>query len=75
MCQLLAMISSGDHGWLLMRPTLTLSFQSVMALCVTNLCALLVHDLGIDTYFETGKWSLDSIFMGRLRAGDDHSGG
>lgn len=47
--------------------TLALTFQSVMALCVTNLCAssgcltwLLM------TYYETGKWSVDSAFMGAI---------
>ncbi|KAJ9148870.1 Ammonium transporter [Pleurostoma richardsiae] len=47
--------------------TLTLSFQSVMALCVTNLCASAgACTWACMTYFESGKWSLDATFMGAL---------
>jgi len=47
--------------------TLTLSFQSVMALCVTNLCASAgALTWGLTTFFETGRWSIDSIFMGAI---------
>ncbi|KAK4110962.1 Rh-like protein/ammonium transporter [Canariomyces notabilis] len=47
--------------------TLSLSFQSVMALCVTNLCASAgALTWACMTYFETGKWSIDSTFMGAI---------
>lgn len=47
--------------------TLALNFQSVMALCVTNLCASSgALTWACMTYFETGRWSLDSIFMGAI---------
>ena len=47
--------------------TLTLSFQSIMALCVTNLCASAgALTWTCMTYFESGKWSLDSTFMGAI---------
>ncbi|KAI1853983.1 hypothetical protein JX266_001124 [Neoarthrinium moseri] len=47
--------------------TLALNFQSVMALCVTNLCASSgALTWACITYFETGKWSLDSTFMGAI---------
>jgi Amt family ammonium transporter len=47
--------------------TLTLSFQSVMALCVTNLCASTgALTWGLINYVETGRFSLDSIFMGAI---------
>jgi ammonia channel protein AmtB len=47
--------------------TLQLSFQSVMALCVTNLCASAgALTWACMTFYETGKWSLDSTFMGAL---------
>ena len=56
MCQLLAMVT-----------TLRLSFQSVMALCVTNLCAAAgALTWATSTYLETGKWSLDSTFLGAI---------
>lgn len=46
---------------------LTLNFQAVMALCVTNLCASAgALTWACMTYFETGKWSIDSIFMGAI---------
>ncbi|KAI0128778.1 ammonium transporter AmtB-like domain-containing protein [Xylariales sp. AK1849] len=47
--------------------TLALNFQSVMALCVTNLCASSgALTWACITYFETGKWSMDSTFMGAI---------
>lgn len=47
--------------------TLTLSFQSLMALAVTNLCASSgALTWGLMNYFETGRWSIDSIFMGAI---------
>ncbi|KAK3352665.1 ammonium transporter AmtB-like domain-containing protein [Lasiosphaeria hispida] len=66
--QLLAMIIIWG-AWLAFDAgtTLALNFQSVMALCVTNLCASsgALTWVGM-TYFETGKWSLDSTFMGAI---------
>ncbi|KAI5359801.1 Putative ammonium transporter, ammonium/urea transporter [Septoria linicola] len=47
--------------------TLSLTFQSVLALCVTNLCASAgALTWSCITYFETGRWSIDSVFMGAL---------
>ena len=47
--------------------TLTFSFQSVMALCVTNLCASAgALTWACITFYETGRWSIDSIFMGAI---------
>jgi Amt family ammonium transporter len=47
--------------------TLSLNFKSVMALCVTNLCASGgAMTWALMTYYETGKWSLDSTFMGAI---------
>lgn len=47
--------------------TLALTFQSVMALCVTNLCAAAgCLTWMLMTFFETGKWSVDSAFMGAI---------
>lgn len=47
--------------------TLTLSFQSVMALCVTNLCASAgALTWGFMNFYETGRWSIDAIFMGAI---------
>lgn len=38
-----------------------------MALCVTNLCASAgAITWALITFFETGKWSLDSTFMGAI---------
>lgn len=46
---------------------LTLNFQAVMALCVTNLCASSgAMTWALMTYYETGKMSIDSIFMGAI---------
>lgn len=47
--------------------TLSLNFKSIMAMCVTNLCASGgAITWACMTYYETGKWSLDSIFMGAI---------
>ncbi|EME83989.1 uncharacterized protein MYCFIDRAFT_152269 [Pseudocercospora fijiensis CIRAD86] len=47
--------------------TLSLTFQSVMALCVTNLCASAgALTWACTTFAETRKWSLDSTFMGAI---------
>ncbi|KXT04213.1 hypothetical protein AC578_72 [Pseudocercospora eumusae] len=47
--------------------TLSLTFQSVMALCVTNLCASAgALTWACMTFAETRKWSLDSTFMGAI---------
>jgi ammonia channel protein AmtB len=63
MCQLLTLVVIWN-SWLAFDAgtTLSLNFKSVMAMCVTNLCA----SAGAMTYFETGKWSLDSTFMGAI---------
>ncbi|EXJ55648.1 hypothetical protein A1O7_08577 [Cladophialophora yegresii CBS 114405] len=68
MCQVLALIIIWG-SWLAFDAgtALTLSFQSVMALCVTNLCASAgALTWASITYFETGRWSLDSTFMGAI---------
>jgi Amt family ammonium transporter len=68
LCQVLAMISIWG-SWLAFDAgtVLAFNFKSVMALCVTNLCAasgaltwLLI------TYGESGRWSFDSCFMGAI---------
>ncbi|ETS88258.1 hypothetical protein PFICI_02086 [Pestalotiopsis fici W106-1] len=67
-CQLIALIIIWG-SWLAFDAgtTLALNFQSVMALCVTNLCASSgALSWVCMTYFETGKWSLDSTFMGAI---------
>ncbi|KAK4496738.1 hypothetical protein PRZ48_012721 [Zasmidium cellare] len=47
--------------------TLSLTFQSVMALCVTNLCASAgAITWMLITFAETRKWSIDSCFMGAI---------
>ncbi|KAK3324014.1 ammonium transporter AmtB-like domain-containing protein [Cercophora scortea] len=47
--------------------TLAFNFQSVMALCVTNLCASAgALTWGVMAFYETGKWSIDAIFMGAI---------
>ncbi|KAK4640697.1 hypothetical protein QC761_0094610 [Podospora bellae-mahoneyi] len=46
---------------------LALNFQSVMALCVTNLCAASgALTWSVMTFLESGKWSLDATFMGAI---------
>lgn len=47
--------------------TLSLNFKSIMAMCVTNLCASAgAMTWACMTFYETGKWSLDSTFMGAI---------
>jgi Amt family ammonium transporter len=47
--------------------TLAFNFKSVMALCVTNLCAATgALTWMLYTYLEVGRWSLDSCFMGAI---------
>lgn len=68
MCQLLALVIIWN-SWLAFDAgtTLSLNFKSVMAMCVTNLCASAgAMTWASMTYFETGKWSLDSTFMGAI---------
>jgi ammonia channel protein AmtB len=68
MCQLLAMVIIWS-SWLAFDAgtTLSLNFKSVMAMCVTNLCASAgALTWSSITYIETGKWSLDSTFMGAI---------
>jgi Amt family ammonium transporter len=68
MCQLLAMVVIWG-SWLAFDAgtALSLNFKSIMALCVTNLCASGgAMTWAAITYFESGKWSLDSTFMGAI---------
>ncbi|KAF2096811.1 putative ammonium transporter [Rhizodiscina lignyota] len=68
MAQILAMVIIWG-SWLAFDAgtTLALNFKSVMALCVTNLCASAgAITWVLITYFETGLWSLDSTFMGAI---------
>jgi len=68
MSQLIALIIIWN-SWLAFDAgtTLSLNFKSIMALCVTNLCASAgAMTWACITYFETGKWSLDSTFMGAI---------
>jgi ammonia channel protein AmtB len=68
MSQLLALVIIWN-SWLAFDAgtTLSLNFKSVMAMCVTNLCASAgAMTWASMTYFETGKWSLDSTFMGAI---------
>lgn len=68
MCQLLALIIIWG-SWLAFDAgtTLSLNFKSVMAMCVTNLCASAgALTWACLTYWESGKWSLDSTFMGAI---------
>lgn len=47
--------------------TLSFNFKSVHALCVTNLCAAAgAMTWNIITYYESGKFSLDSTFLGAI---------
>ncbi|KAL4928632.1 Rh-like protein/ammonium transporter [Aspergillus undulatus] len=68
LCQLLALIIIWN-AWLAFDAgtTLALNFKSIMAACVTNLCAAsgALTWAGI-TYWETGKFSLDSTFLGAI---------
>ncbi|CZT50782.1 related to ammonia permease [Rhynchosporium secalis] len=66
--QLLSLVTI-RNSWLAFDAGTTLSFdfKSIMALCVTNLCASGGAFTWICmTYYETGKWSLDSTFMGAI---------
>ncbi|KAF8853431.1 putative ammonium transporter [Acephala macrosclerotiorum] len=68
MSQLIALVIIWN-SWLAFDAgtTLSFNFKSVMALCVTNLCASGgALTWACMTYFETGKWSLDSTFMGAI---------
>lgn len=68
MCQLLALIIIWS-SWLAFDAgtTLSLNFRSVMAMCVTNMCAAAgALTWSTMTYIETEKWSLDSTFMGAI---------
>lgn len=47
--------------------TLSFNFKSVHALCVTNLCAAAgALTWNLITYYESGKFSLDSTFLGAI---------
>lgn len=47
--------------------TLSLNFQSVMALCVTNICAAAgCLTWATINFLETKQWSLDSMFLGAI---------
>jgi Amt family ammonium transporter len=68
MSQLLAMVIIWG-SWLAFDAgtTLAFNFKSIMALCVTNLCASAgALTWSCMTYYETGHWSLDSTFMGAI---------
>ncbi|EKG19686.1 Ammonium transporter [Macrophomina phaseolina MS6] len=68
MCQLLALVIIWS-SWLAFDAgtTLALNFKSVSALCVTNICASAgAATWACITYLESGKWSLDSTFMGAI---------
>ncbi|KAI9730484.1 MAG: hypothetical protein M1818_008179 [Claussenomyces sp. TS43310] len=68
MCQVLALIVIWG-SWLAFDAgtTLSLNFKSVMAFSVTNLCASgSALTWTLMTYWETGKWSIDSMFMGAI---------
>jgi ammonia channel protein AmtB len=68
MSQLIALVIIWN-AWLAFDAgtTLSLNFKSLMALCVTNLCASAgALTWASMTYLETGKWSLDSTFMGAI---------
>lgn len=68
MSQLIALVIIWN-AWLAFDAgtTLSLNFKSVMAMCVTNLCASGgALTWALMTYFETGKWSLDSTFLGAI---------
>lgn len=68
MSQLIALVIIWN-SWLAFDAgtTLSLNFKSIMALYVTNLCASggALTWAGI-TFYETGRWSLDSTFMGAI---------
>ncbi|OKO99562.1 Ammonium transporter 1 [Penicillium subrubescens] len=68
MCQLLALMIIWN-AWLAFDAgtTLALNFKSIMTAVVTNICASSgALTWAFITYYETGKWSLDSTFMGAI---------
>ncbi|KAL1301874.1 hypothetical protein AAFC00_006056 [Neodothiora populina] len=68
MCQLLALVIIWG-SWLAFDAgtTLSFNFKSVMAFSVTNMCAAAgATTWAAITYMETGKWSLDSTFLGAI---------
>ncbi|EED17345.1 ammonium transporter, putative [Talaromyces stipitatus ATCC 10500] len=68
MSQVLALITIWN-SWLAFDAgtTLSLNFKSVMAACVTNICAAAgAMTWAFITYWESGVWSLDSTFMGAI---------
>ncbi len=68
MCQLLALVIIWG-SWLAFDAgtTLSLNFKSIMAMCVTNLCAATGSlTWALITYWETGRYSIDSTFLGAL---------
>ncbi|GLI74668.1 hypothetical protein PoHVEF18_002914 [Penicillium ochrochloron] len=68
MCQLLALMIIWN-AWLAFDAgtTLALNFKSIMTAVVTNICASSgALTWALITYYETGKWSLDSTFMGAI---------
>ncbi|KAJ5689072.1 hypothetical protein N7462_003464 [Penicillium macrosclerotiorum] len=68
MCQLLALIIIWN-AWLAFDAgtTLALNFKSVFVAYTTNLCAAAgAITWASMTFWETGKWSLDSTFMGAI---------
>lgn len=67
-CQLLALVIIWN-AWLAFDAgtTLSLNFKSIMAACVTNICAASgALTWSCMTYWESGVWSLDSTFMGAI---------
>ncbi|CAG9947886.1 unnamed protein product [Clonostachys rosea f. rosea IK726] len=68
LCQLIAMATIWG-GWLAFDAgtTLSLNFKSVMAFAVTNTCAASgAMTWSLINYWETGRFSLDSTFLGTL---------
>jgi Amt family ammonium transporter len=68
MSQLIALVIIWN-AWLAFDAgtTLSLNFKSIMAMCVTNLCASGgAVTWACMSYFENGRWSLDSTFMGAI---------
>lgn len=56
-------------GWLAFDAgtTLALNFRSVNAMTVTNICASAgAMTWACMTYYESGRWSLDSTFIGAM---------
>lgn len=68
MSQLLSLITIWG-SWLAFDAgtTLSFNFKSVYALCITNLCAASgALTWCLVTYYESGKFSLDSTFLGAI---------